>query len=173
VRTEEWNQLQDIVVSASRDLLASIGFSADYVGQSFDRNVEWSDTISIIGLGGGLRGSLVLSVPADLVRRSHPTQGTESADLADWLSELANLLLGRVKSRLLAHGVVIELSTPLTLSASQLRVEHFASPPSVYTFDVQGAKLHIVFEAVSPRDSGLTAAHENAAVGLGEVVTFE
>jgi hypothetical protein len=95
------------------------------------------------GPGGtqrGLRGSLVLSANRGLLERSRPVppgalpgKGPEKANatsatpsgidaLQDWIGELANQLLGRLKSRLLAHGIAIQLGTPTTVSGLELRV---------------------------------------------------
>jgi hypothetical protein len=171
VRADEWSQLHEIVVDSARAVFAAIGLTSTYAGCTIDRDVQCAETISIIGLGGGLRGTLVLSVPPALLERSHPTRATDTADLADWLSELANLLLGRIKGRLLSHDITIELSTPLVLSASDFRFERFASPPFVHAFRVDGVPLHVVFEASDPDNAGL-APRRDPALGPGDMVTF-
>jgi CheY-specific phosphatase CheX len=171
VRSDEWSQLHEIVVESARGVFGAIGLASTYDGCTVDRNVQCAETISIIGLGGGLRGTLVLSIPPSLLEKSHPTHATEKADLADWLSELANLLLGRIKGRLLSHDVTIELSTPIVLSASDFRFERFASPPFVHAFNVDGIPLHVVFEASDVRNSGL-GPRRDRAIGPGDMVTF-
>jgi CheY-specific phosphatase CheX len=171
VRSDEWTQLHEIVVESARAVFGAIGLAASYDGCTIDRNVQCAETISIIGLGGGLRGTLVLSVSPALLERSHPNHATDTADLADWLSELANLLLGRIKGRLLSHEVTIELSTPIVISASDFRFERFASPPFVHAFHVDGVPMHVVFEASDAHNAGL-GPRRDSALGPGDMVTF-
>ncbi len=161
-----------MIVAASGALLASVGLPTTYVGTVPHRAARWAETLSIIGLGGKLRGSLVLSIPTQLVLRSHPTGGTGPEELGDWLAELANLLLGRIKSNLLSQGATIEMSTPLTLSATAFRFERFSGTPVVHEFDCEGETLHIVFEAIADPDLRLTSPRTGAAVESGEMVTF-
>jgi CheY-specific phosphatase CheX len=94
--------------------------------------------LAIIGFGGAedapsLRGSLILSANHGLLERSCPAPrvagqvGCSAETLQDWIGELANQLLGRLKSRLLAHGVTIQLGTPTTVSGLELRVRSCAA----------------------------------------------
>ena len=161
-----------MVVDAGSELFASIGLTSSYVGTIPQSDVPWAETLSIIGLAGNLRGSLVLSVPTGLLRRSHPTGGVHPDDLADWLAELANLMLGGIKVRLLARDVSIALSTPLTISATTFRVERFVGTPVVHAFQFEGETICVVFEAVSPERAVLAADRIPAAVKSGEMITF-
>lgn len=171
MRIEEWNQVHDMVVIAGEGLLASIGLPTQYLGTVPHRGARWADTLSIIGLGGKLRGSLVLSIPPSLVRRSHPTGGTEPDELGDWLAELANLLLGRLKGQLGRCGITIELSTPLTISATAFRFERFSGTPVVHEFYLDGETLLIVFEAIGDPDLRLLPPR-GGGVEAGEMITF-
>jgi hypothetical protein len=174
VRNTEWNEVHDLVVAAGTALFAQVGIAAEYVGALPHRDVRWSETVSIIGLGGAkLRGALVLSIPAALLRRSHPTRGTDAADLADWLAELANLLLGRVKARLVTRDLAVELAIPITLSATDLSFARFSSTPVVHEFRVGETPIYIVFECVAQEGASLlTPAREDAAMEAGEMVLF-
>ena len=172
MRSDEWNQLHEIVATSAGDLLASVGLDAVYLGRVGGRELACADTISIIGLAGGLRGMLVLSLPPELLARSHPGAPAVPTDFIDWLSELANLLLGRIKCRLLAHGVTIELSTPLIVSASEFRFERFASPPWVHEFSVGDQRLQVIFEAVDPDNAGGLAPRRDLPLRPGGMVTF-
>jgi hypothetical protein len=172
VRNEEWNKVHDLVVVAASGVFTSCGIAAAYVGTVPYRDTRWAETISIIGLGGPkLRGSLVLSIPGPLLAQSNPVGGTQPAELADWLGELANLLLGKIKSRLLSHDVLVELSTPLTISATDLRFE-FASPPVVYEFRAGGVPLHVVFESIAERAVRLIPRPDVVVMEPGDIVTF-
>jgi hypothetical protein len=116
---------------------------------------------------------VVLSVPLALLARSHPARAAARDDLADWLGELANLLLGQIKSRLLAREVSIVMSTPLTLSGTALRFHRFKGLPVTHTFVADGEEVLVMFEAVGDESAQL-AVEPDASVALdgGEVVLF-
>ena len=97
MRHDDWSQLNDMVIAAVDEVLARCGVPVTYEGSVVHGATAWAETISIIGLGGDkLRGSVVLSVPLPLLVASHPAGATLAEDLADWLAELANLLLGQL-----------------------------------------------------------------------------
>lgn len=74
--------------------------------------------VSIIGFSStALSGSLILALPRAVAERTLPVPG---ASLADWSCELANQLLGRLKSRLTKHGVIINMGLPVVMSGTDL-----------------------------------------------------
>lgn len=70
-------------------------------------------------VGKGLRGSVTLASSSEPLASTKPVPG---AGDRDWLAELTNQLLGRIKNQLLLYAVEITFGTPVTL-----RGEHFAS----------------------------------------------
>lgn len=67
----------------------------------------------IIGFTGEeMRGTLMLATTREPLGLSNP-----SGDVAlrDWIAELTNQLLGRIKNQLLGYGVTLYLSTPIVL----------------------------------------------------------
>jgi CheY-specific phosphatase CheX len=167
--------LEDVVVSCGQGLFESIGLLVAHAGIVPHGAARWADMVSVIGLGGAnLRGSLVLSVPSCLLRRTHPTGTTEELDLADWQGELANLLLGRIKARLLARNVIVELATPVTIRAGDLSLGRFACTPFVHTFEVDGEALQVGFQSVAQEGAALLpAARERVPVEAGEILMFD
>lgn len=77
-------------------------------------------TLAVCGVlgftGTKMRGSLLLAGTPGPFQRSRPAQGT----LHDWVGELANQLLGRLKVQLLEQGAEISLSTPVVLQGEHL-----------------------------------------------------
>ena len=172
MRIEDWNVIHDMLVNATVELFASLGLPVSYQGPVSHRAVRWSESLSIIGLTGHLRGALILSIPAELVSRCHPSRSRAPDDLGDWLAELANLLLGRLKSKLLVHGLSIELSIPLTLSATAFRFERFSGAPAVYEFVHDDCPLHVAFEAIGDENLQLGPERATAAIPVGEIISF-
>ena len=68
--------------------------------------------------GQQLRGSVVLTASNGVLNVSCPAG---AASQCDWICELANQLAGRVKNRLLARGIEIQLATPVALNGQALR----------------------------------------------------
>jgi hypothetical protein len=53
-----------------------------------------------------------MRVDWELLRATHPEQAPDDAQLVDWSRELANLVLGAVKARLLERGFLLQMGTP-------------------------------------------------------------
>jgi hypothetical protein len=70
----------------------------------------------IIGfVGRGVRATCLLGAEQALVDASCRS----SSRSRDWIAELANQLVGRIKMKLLTHGVNVTMTTPLALSGVQ------------------------------------------------------
>lgn len=73
---------------------------------------------AVIGFSGAqMRGTLVLATTREPLGRTSPVQGGE---LREWVAELSNQLLGRVKRQLMDRGVDLAISTPIVLRAERL-----------------------------------------------------
>lgn len=84
------------------------------------RSVELGDELILSGvigfLGSGLRGTCLLAANESLLHSS-----CACADhVRDWIGEMANQLIGRLKMKLLGFGVDMTLTTPLAFSGVQL-----------------------------------------------------
>jgi len=77
-----------------------------------------SPLTAVVGFhGAAISGSVVLVVDAALLRASMQTKDTTERE---WLAELANQVLGRMKNRLLAYGVDVAASTPNVLASVRI-----------------------------------------------------
>lgn len=63
-----------------------------------------------------LRGALVLATTREPLERTNPA----TASHRDWICELSNQLLGRVKNQMLGRGVEVFPSTPIALRGEHL-----------------------------------------------------
>jgi len=170
MRIDEWDELQSMVALCAGDLLASVGLDAKYLGPV--GRFGCADSLSMIELAGGLRGVLIVSAPPELLAQTCPAPRPAPADLADWLSELANLVLGRIKCKLLARGVVIQCSTPLGISRSELGEQQFARSPWVHAFSVGARSVHVIFDASDPGHSVTFGVPTELPMEPGEMVLF-
>jgi hypothetical protein len=67
-------------------------------------------------VGDSVRGTCLLAAPQGTVEAAAP----RSAGARDWVGELANQLVGRLKAKLMARGATIALSTPVVLRGVKL-----------------------------------------------------
>lgn len=98
----------------------------------------------IIGFtGDDLKGSVMLacsSEPLELARAGG------DVSMRDWLAELTNQLIGRVKNRLLAFGTVIHCSIPVVVGGQ--RIAPISSQPLGHLFTADGGIVSVWFDTV-------------------------
>lgn len=140
-----------------------------------------SAVISVIGFAAtGMRGSLLLLTPRATIPGLIPSElralgPLHDRELRDLLGEFTNMLAGRVKNQLLAHGVEPMVSTPTTILGHALQV-----PPSDgvgctwYHFRHETSLLHVRLDAtfedafeLAPADAALAPE-----VREGEMLLF-
>ena len=91
-------------------------------GVELTPTVGWveSDEVMFSGVmgfvGDSVRGTCLLAAPQGTVEAAAPKQ----AGARDWVGELANQLVGRLKAKLMARGATIALSTPVVLRGVKL-----------------------------------------------------
>ena len=110
--------IDDLVFDCCRELFSA--YQLDMVPR--DRSefpaTEQLAVCGVMGFGGkSIRGALVLATTREPLEHTNPTG---LASQRDWVCELANQLMGRVKNRLLTLGVEIWLATPAALSGDNL-----------------------------------------------------
>lgn len=105
----------------------------------------------IVGFVGDLSGTLLVGSNAELIGACHPLRNggrplTERM-LLDWIAELANQLMGRLKARLSEHGLSIKFSAPISLAGDRMR--HLAARGRTYraAFEGPGGEVNIWFDA--------------------------
>jgi hypothetical protein len=69
-------------------------------------------------VGKDMNGTLTIGLDREELKRSLPVKSDRQSDLEDWVRELANQLMGLVKTRLQHHGVNVILSLPLNVRPS-------------------------------------------------------
>lgn len=67
-------------------------------------------------VGDSVRGTCLLAAPQATVEAAAP----KDAGVRDWVGELSNQLVGRLKAKLMARGATIALSTPVVLRGVKL-----------------------------------------------------
>lgn len=88
---------------------------------------------AVIGFGGEhLGGTMVIQAPRSLIAGCLPSpllRARGDAAVADWIGELANQLLGRLKSRLVRCGASFMMTPPTHLMGNELEI--FSDAPGI------------------------------------------
>jgi CheY-specific phosphatase CheX len=149
VEAESVATLDEIVESACLALFDSVGtplVRADAGSHSRD------DIGASIGFTGRMvRGALVLVSTRRLVEMALPQEiraGVTDSHVADWMGELANQLLGRIKNKLVSHGVVLDMSTPTVMFGLEIaRKDRRSGLRRYFEFRHDDQPLRVVLDA--------------------------
>lgn len=118
-------------------------------------------------VGRQVRGTCLLATTEKSLSASCPTQGK----LRDWIGELTNQFVGRLKTKLLAAGVEVFVTTPIVLSG--VRIEPLPRgrlEPTVFS-SVHGEVLAWV-EVEADDGFMLGSLHPGRSSLEGEVILF-
>jgi hypothetical protein len=115
----------------------------------------WRDTYcmaSIGYVGQGLKGVLVLAATRAAAEAWTSAAGGLESDVLDTVGEFSNMLLGRLKGRLLREGIPISLATPTTVAGDQLRISVAPGASSWQFFEGPGWQLGTRLDAAFEPD---------------------
>jgi CheY-specific phosphatase CheX len=131
---ESFGRMDDFIASATQELFNSHGLM---VSSSPPPATAEGENLLIATIGftaAELRGTLVLAMDRGLAASSLPgnLKAREQGDeiVADWVGELSNQLLGRLKNRFGSIGIDIALSTPIVFAGKELR--HYCDDSSIH-----------------------------------------
>lgn len=103
----------DMAAQAWIELLAAYGVELRECEVGWATQSEEPVLFGVIGFGGkGVRATCLIGAERTLVEASCRARSRPR----DWIAELANQLIGRVKMKLLSYGVSVTMTTPLALS---------------------------------------------------------
>jgi CheY-specific phosphatase CheX len=131
--------------------------------------------VAIIGFAGEhMRGSLVLTARASGVQSWRGPFGNidKSADERDILGELANMVLGRLKGKLLAEGLPILMSTPTTARGPAVMLARSGRPEEQLAFAGDGWSISARIDAAFDDAFGLQEEPTAVAAQAGDVMLF-
>jgi hypothetical protein len=103
-----------------------------------------------------LPGILAMTMDRELLVQSRPTelqgQAPSEKDLDDWVGELCNQLLGRIKTQLLQHEIALKSSIPSTVRGRWLRRALMgASISRKMSFVKSASSVCVYFDAKTPK----------------------
>ena len=166
------------LTAAAVELFASYGVSVQRLSDTGER-APMSDkqtVMAMIGFAGDkIRGALVLTASRSAVENWLAVLGEAegSADVCDALGEFSNMLLGRLKARLLPEGFPILLSTPTSASGGGLRLATPAGPSAWLAFEGPTWRFDVRIDATFEEGFALQASEDREAPAeAGEMLLF-
>ncbi len=139
----------DHLVDAAVALFESVEVVTGAVDEANIAPSTRESAAAIIGYGGHkIRGALTLLAHSSTILRWMSSQGCDGVDVCDSLGELANMILGGLKSRLISRGLTIYLSLPTTAMVRQLRLAPSEGCSRWVTFRGPHGELKIRVDAV-------------------------
>jgi hypothetical protein len=107
--------LQQILADSCRTLFSAYGM--DITSRGAPESLQ-----PLLGrihfVGRDMSGSLTIGLDREQLEKSLPIETHRQDDLEDWVRELANQLMGLVKTRLQERGIKVMLSLPLSVKPS-------------------------------------------------------
>lgn len=172
MRNPDNRPLDDLVFDCCRELFAAYELHVEPRGREHFPATENLALCGVMGFGGKqMRGALVLATTKEPLELTNPGHVDSQRD---WVCELSNQLMGRVKNRLLAMGAEIHLATPAGLSGENL----CPSPRALRAPQVFAAANGFVcvwIDCEFAKDFDLppvTAENPAAAIAEGETLLF-
>jgi len=107
---------------------------------------------SIGYVGQGVKGVLILAATRAAAEAWTSAAGGLECDLVDTVGEFSNMLLGRLKGRLLREGIPISLATPMTVVGDGLRISVAPGASSWKFFEGPGWHLGTRLDAAFDAD---------------------
>jgi len=131
--------------------------------------------VAVIGYAAAaVSGALVMVVPESAIYSWMEAVGVPDGELADTLGEFSNMLLGRLKERLLPLGIRLNATTPTATTGKGIRISDATCPSSWRAFQGPGWRLRVRLDARFEPDFKLAPAPPpGKIVKAGEAIHFE
>ena len=118
-------------------------------------------------VGRHVRGTCLLATTEKTLLVSCPTRGR----VRDWIGELTNQFVGRLKTKLLAGGVEVFVTTPIVLSGVRIQpLPRARMEPTVFS-SLEGDVL-VWIEVETDEGFALGSLHPGRSNVEGEVILF-
>jgi hypothetical protein len=112
-----------------------------------------------------LKGQLWLGCSQDLLLASNPSP---QVSVREWIGELTNQLLGRIKGQWLLHGVEIQVSTPLSFADAALAEGQTRTLPGITARGAAGKVARVWLDLQFGRGFQMSDQPDPARAGARE-----
>jgi hypothetical protein len=179
VQPSDKDQLRLLVTDACHHVLPACGIPVEGPSARTLEDARVERLAGFIGFSAErMLGTLIIIAPVELVRLSYPLPlprgATCELELFDWFGEVANRLMGRMKSSIARHGIILQPSTPKVVLAEQLQTSASGHGVCDLCFTVRGSSIEVLVDGVSKDGSSLLqgALAEDESVAEGEILLF-
>lgn len=140
---------------------------------------EWPEEVYTCILGfhsDEMNGSLVICADEPMLKATCPTDiedGDKESNLRDWMGELGNLLVGRVKANMLKHDISLQLNPPSVTLSTPMIMDSYAerNPSGPFWFLVEDHRCCIQFGAdYQGAEIDLTNTKNSGEIGAGGAI---
>jgi len=169
--------LDTIIRESTLRLFAAFGVNLGVVS-SLPENLDHTFSASIGFTNPSMPGMLIMTLDRELVARSRPAElqagPLTEPDLDDWVGELVNQLIGRIKNQLLRHQIELEQSIPSVVRGRWLRRGIPGAAVSCpLSFSHGSGTVYVCFDAMAQEALELkTVVEECEGISEGEVALF-
>lgn len=166
--------MSDHLSKAVTELFAGYGLA---VGRAASANItSANDEQSVVAVisytGDAVSGAVTLVAPEWAVREWLQAIGVADCDVLDTVGEFSNMLLGRLKAKLLHEGVTVMAATPTTTPRNQIQLS--TGPARWSAFDGPGWQVALRLDAAFEPGFELSAASQAPEpADAGEAILFE
>jgi hypothetical protein len=161
------SHVADLTASSCVELFAAYGVALKANGAEFIASDEVLLSGVIGFVGPELRGTCLLVGNRSPIELSSP----QKDHTRDWVGELTNQLVGRLKRKFLGYGLEIALTTPVVLSGVHLRpIPRRELSPRV--FSSESGSIMVWVEVEAEPGFALGPAISDATSAEGDVLMF-
>jgi CheY-specific phosphatase CheX len=140
--------LSNAVLSAASAVFEDNGITLDGSRAVSASDATRSYPAAIIGFAGPkVAGTLSLVVPWEILEKSHPGSSAVREDLLDWLRELSNLLLGKLKTTFCRHGLAINMGLPTSAVGQTIAFDTSRKSFMAYVLSLGESEAILLFDA--------------------------
>lgn len=124
----------------------------------------------VVGFTGEqMRGAILLATTREPLGRTSPVNDTS---FREWIAELSNQLLGRLKNKLMSRGVLLHMSTPVVLRGQHL-TPLTANELKPLVFECEGGVVCVWMDAEIIGSVDLNVEQvDTGSIGEGEGMLF-
>lgn len=152
--------IEDEFIASVSDLIECYTNSAPHVVPA-DSYAQRQSTAAIVGFGDAkFRGSAVLLAKPEV---AGVLSETTPLNPTDWLGELCNQLVGRLKNKLAKYGLLPQMGTPITVAGQHLDLGAVSSQPFAWRVSWEDGHLFALL-TLEVEDGLELVADDSAAI---------
>lgn len=164
--------IHQALLEALQDVFGADAFERSRFGVRTDE-----ETVALLSFHGAeLQGHIGLAASTPFLTQWHPLphllQEAGEDECSDWLGELTNRIVGRLRARFGNRGIEIEVGTPTVLRGTSVTVRP-KNDRLIATYETKRAPVAYLWTQLRISPSNMNAPRSTARhAGQGEVIRF-